>query len=414
LLTVARVALCLPQKSADALAINLVRCGHTRVGNCQSAFELATLLAAGQSDFAIVASEKRYLDAALISAADLAGVRITALFGSDADRRYAASLGLWETADASGGWPDLETVMLGAATFSLPTPTGVPPGHGASAGPGQVIAVWGPAGSPGRTTLAIALAAELASSGHSVVLADADTHTGSLALSLGILDDPPGFASACQLAGVGSLTFAELDRIAHRYESIHGGFRVLTGISHPSQWPELSAARVKDTIAVCREWADFVILDTGASLENNDETSTDLLCPRRNAATIAAIHEADLVLAIGSADPVGLSRFLRAHVELLKTPRTGRLTVAINRIRVSAVGVNAATRVRQTLERFGGIRLPWFIPDDPISLDAAVLSGRTLRDVAPRSSARLAIVGLVAEHVAPPAVPKRHGRSRVS
>jgi MinD-like ATPase involved in chromosome partitioning or flagellar assembly len=254
-----------------------------------------------------------------------------------------------------------------------------------------VLAIWGPAGSPGRTTLAIALAAELAAEGHTVAIADVDTHSGSVAPALGLLDEAPGFAAACRLAGADSLSQTELERIGQRYLSPRGSFWVLTGIGRPSRWPELSADRVVTAIKACREWVDFTVVDTGFSLENDEEISSDLFAPRRNAATISALREADHVIAIGSADPVGLSRFLRAHVDLVETIVTDRVTVVMNKIRASAIGLNASAQVRQTLQRFGGISSPVLVPYDRAALDAAILSGRTLCDVAPKSAARVAI-----------------------
>lgn len=274
-----------------------------------------------------------------------------------------------------------------------------------------MITVWGPAGAPGRTTLAISIAAELAAAGQRVVLADVDTYSGSIAPALGLLDEAPGFAAACRLAATSSLSIAELERIGERYSSPNGGFWVLTGIGRPSRWPELSADRVTEVIAHCRRWADFTVLDTSASLENDEEISSDLFAPRRNAATLAALRQADEVLAVGSADPVGLSRFLRAHVDLVEALETDRLTVVMNRIRSGAIGLSPAAQVRQSLQRFGGIDSPVLIPHDLAALDAAVLSGRTLLDAAPKSPARQAIRQLVTERFAPqPAITRKRKR----
>lgn len=276
-------------------------------------------------------------------------------------------------------------------------------------GTGTVIAVWGPAGAPGRTTLAINIAAEIAAAGHSVLLADVDTYSGSIAPSLGLLDEAPGFAAACRLAGADALTPAEVERIAHRYNSPRGAFRVLTGIGRPSRWPELSADRVGRSIAVLRRCADYVVLDTGFSLESDEEISSDLFAPRRNAATLAALESADRVVACGLADPVGLARFLRVWADLTDVITTHRVLVVINRVRSSAVGLGAGNQVVSALRRFGGIEAAALLPHDQSGLDAAVLTGRTLRDAAPRSPARAGIQAFVRDELlpAPDAAPAR-------
>jgi hypothetical protein len=138
---------------------------------------------------------------------------------------------------------------------------------------------------------------------------------------------------------------------------------VLTGIGRPSRWPELSATRVAATVELCRSWVEFTVIDTGFNLEHDEEISTDLFAPRRNAASITALREADRVVAVGSADPVGLSRFLRAHVDLVETVAEGRVIVAMNKVRASAIGLNPIGQVTQTLSRFGGIESA---RDDPV------------------------------------------------
>jgi MinD-like ATPase involved in chromosome partitioning or flagellar assembly len=401
-----RIALALPLDTEDRLSIDLVRHGHELVARCSAADELASTLLSTRAEFAVVAASSRYLNDRLLVEADAAGVRIVAMIASESDRRHAADLGLREIVALDAEWTEVEAVLLGGVVTT--------PAVGA-ARRGTVLAVWGPAGSPGRTTLAINLAAELAAAGYTVALADVDTHSGSVAPALGLLDEAPGFAAACRLAGAGSLDSVELERIGQRYLSSRGSFWVLTGIGRPNRWPELSAERVATTITACRDWVDYVVLDTAFSLENDEEISSDLFAPRRNAATIAALREADHVIAVGSADPVGLSRFLRAHVDLVETIVTSRVTVVMNKIRASAIGLGAAAQVKQTLRRFGGISSPVLVPHDQAALDAAILSGKTLFDVAAKSPVRMAIGQFVAERILPQPAPvaKRARRRRL-
>jgi MinD-like ATPase involved in chromosome partitioning or flagellar assembly len=389
---VARLALALPPELEAEFAEQAERHGHEVVARAASAAEAASLVVAVTPDALVVASEPRYLGSRVLAACDDSGVRVIALTAGDPDRRLAASLGLFETTDAAAGWPAVEHALRGA-----PRATPAP----AATCHGTVITVWGPAGAPGRTTLAIGVASELAALGHAVVLADVDTHGASVAPALGMLDEAPGFAAACRLAGSDALTHPELERIAQRYTSPLGGFRVLTGIGRPSRWPELSGERVAAVIAQCRTWADYTVLDVGASLENDEEISSDLFAPRRNAAAVTAVRDADRLVAVGSADPVGLSRFLRAYVDLEEVASTRDVTVVMNRVRASAIGMNPHGQVAQTLSRFGGIESPVLVPHDQAAFDGAVLSGRTLADSAPKSPARLAIRALVEGRIVP-------------
>jgi hypothetical protein len=245
------------------------------------------------------------------------------------------------------------------------------------------------------------------------VLADADSYGGSIAPALGMLDEAPGFAAACRLAASDSLTQNELERIADRYPSMQGAFRVLTGIGRPSRWTELSADRVTKTITACTRWADFVVVDVGFSLESDEEISSDLFAPRRNAATLAALRAAHRVVAVGLADPVGLSRFVRSHVDLLEVIEEIPCSVVINRVRGSAIGLNPHGQVAATLARFAGIHDATLLAEDRVALDTAVLTGRALRDSAPKSPVRTELIRLLETTIAPaPAAAFRPRRAR--
>lgn len=380
-----RVVLALPREWEQRLGLEAVRHGHEVVARCSNAAELQEAARTMRPHVVIARASSEVLTASVLSACDDAGVSVVALVDNDAGRRHAASIGLYETADYAITWRELEKLI---DSLARTTPATTPVS-------GSVIAVWGPAGAPGRTTVAIGIAAELAALGHTVALADVDTHAASVAPSLGILDEAPGFAAACRLAAIDSLTIQELERIAQRYDSPQGGFWVLTGIGRPSRWPELSQDRVSATIALCRTWVEYTVLDMSHSLESDEEIASDLFSPRRNAATIAAVRDADQIVAVGCADPVGLARFLHAHVELLDSISVPNVTVAINRVRASAIGLAPNAQVTRTLSRFAGIEDPVLIPSDIPAVDGAVLSGRTLIDSAPRSPARAALRELV-------------------
>lgn len=373
--------------------------GHEVVARAATSAELIGLLDATTPQIVVAACDPSVLSSGVLAACDARGIRVVAMLADEVGRNHATVLGIHETVAEPAGWAEIERLITGGRA-----PAAI------AGGRGTVIAVWGPAGSPGRSTLAMGIAAELASAGHSVVLGDVDTHAASIAPSLGLLDEAPGFAAACRLVGSNSLDHLELERIGQRYSSPHGSFWVLTGLGRPARWPELSADRVLGTIAACRSWVDYVVLDTGFSLENDEEISSDLFAPRRNAATLAVLRDADIVVAVGAADPVGLSRFLRSHVDLVEIITTPRLIVVANKVRAAAIGLNPSGQVQQTLARFGGIEDAVLVPHDQPALDAALLSGRTLAEVAAKSSARLAIQELVRQRILPVAAPVKKRR----
>jgi len=425
------VALALPLADEQRLVAEAGRHGHRVVARCSGADDLAAQLETARPELAVAAAAPQYLSSRVVAACDAIGVRLLVVAGSVQERRFAATLGVVDPVDAPFEWaarrtpagdPSFEAPALDAksrAALAAPAAaavgaavdeeTRVRPARGSATAPssddgqrprrGAVIAVWGPEGAPGRTSLAIALAAELADAQASrsadgaaiIALADADTHAAAVAPALGLLDEAPGFAAACRLAGSGALDRTQFERIAQQHRAGRGDIHVLTGLGRSSRWPELTADRVNGVLTAVRGWAEVTVVDVAASFEHDEELMTDLNAPRRHAATIEVLRSADLVVEVGAADPIGLSRFLRAHAELAELVEPDRLLTVINKLRSSAIGLNPAAQVRQTLVRFGGIEASVLVPWDPAAFDAALLSGRALLDAAPRSSARAAI-----------------------
>lgn len=408
------MVVCLPGTAERRIAREAERHGHRILVRAKNSEELLGAIGSGLADSVVVGASPDRLTARVLDVCDIAGVRIVALAATDAERRHTADLGLHEVLDAEADWEQIEGLLSSGIAPGLSVASEADSANPQQPRRGEVVAVWGPAGAPGRTTVAITVAAELAAAGFTVALADADTHSGAVAPSLGMLDEAPGFAAACRLASTQSLTTAELERVSERYASPHGSFWVLTGIGRSHRWPELSAERVAATLGVCRSWVDYTVVDTGFSIENDEEISSDVRAPQRNAATITALREADRVVAVGAGDPVGLSRFLRAHVDLLDLVEAERVETVINRLRSSVIGANPSGQVEQTLLRFGGIVPSALVPHDQLALDAATLTGKTLTDVAARSAPRVALRTFVTTRFLPePLVPgKRLRRSK--
>lgn len=355
------------------------------VADAMAGPEAAELLAElSRADLLVVEAGRATLTAELVRACDRFGVRIAPLCTRDDDRRLAGMFGLAAfDVDVSAG-------ELRAPPASVPDPE--------PAARGRVIAVWGTEGAPGRTTVAVELACELARDGRRVALVDADSHAPSLALATGLADEGPGFAAACRQAERGALTVAELARISTRL----GEVEVLTGLNRPGRWPELSDGRVRAALDTCRDWADDIVVDVAAPLERDEEIVSDLDGPRRNAATLATLGTADVIVAVVAADPVSVARFVRAHAELRAAVGATPVRVLVNKTRPGALGIDARGQVRRALERFAGVGEVWFVPWDGKAVDAALLAARPVAHTSPRSSLTAAVRRFVGETLAAP------------
>ena len=178
---------------------------------------------------------------------------------------------------------------------------------------GRVVAVWGPTGAPGRTTVATCLAVETAQLGMPTLLIDADVYGGVTASAFGLLDESPGLAGACRLAANGRLDMGSLTSLCW---SLGDDLRLLTGIARADRWPEVRPSAIPGVLGVAREMAPLTIVDCGFAIEADEEISFDTMAPRRNGATLAVLADADVLLAVGSCDPAGLERLIRGLAEL--------------------------------------------------------------------------------------------------
>lgn len=358
------------------------------------------------ADALIVPADPVLLRPALLAACDRAGLRILLLGDGDAAERLARRHGLHPALSSeSSAWQIVEALQ------SERRSTPVAPQEG------RLLAVWGPHGAPGRTSLAIELSAALAAREGRVALIDADAYAPAIALLLGLTDDGPGIAAACRRAELGSLDAPELSRLAVPLETNAGTVEVLAGLNRPTRWPELSAERLRATLLACRSWAAHTVIDVAPPLDADEELLSDLQVPRRNAATRTVLEEVDQVFAVTSADPLGIARFVRAHAEVRAHIGSTPMTVLVNRVRTGPLGIDARGQIRRALDRFSGITDVQFLPDDPRALDAALLHSRPVADVVPRAPFASAVRRLangVAAPSAADAVPLRRERRRSS
>jgi MinD-like ATPase involved in chromosome partitioning or flagellar assembly len=254
-----------------------------------------------------------------------------------------------------------------------------------SQGAGRLIAVWGPTGAPGRTTVAVNLASELAAKRVPTLLADADVYGGTVAQMLGMLDETSGLAAAARSASNGSLDMATLAKYARQ---VAPHLLVLTGLSRADRWTELRPAAIEAIWSTARELAPVTVVDIGFCIETDEEISFDSLAPRRNGATVATLEQADEVMIVGTADPVGLTRLIRAVHEVRAVVPSTNVRVVVNRLRSGALGGSPADAAAEALGQYAGIEPAALLPYDLSAVDAAISHGRSLAEAAKSSKLR--------------------------
>jgi Flp pilus assembly CpaE family ATPase len=413
-----------------AFVANLERspAGITVVRRCVDLPDLLSAAAAGTARAVLLSAELRRLDRDALSRLAAARVAVVGLIapGDDAAEHRLRQLGLEHVLPADAPAADIATAVTQALLehadpgayssplSALPDLDREPSAGGRpvsadfeapiEAGTGQLVAVWGPTGAPGRTTVAVGLATELARSGVHTLLADADVYGGVVAQVLGFLDEAPGLAAAVRLANNGQLDLAALAKVA---PVAAPELRVLTGISRAARWPELRPAALEQVWSLARSLAAVTVVDCGFALEQDEELSFDTAAPRRNGATLATLEQADVVLAVGAADPVGMQRLVRGLAELREAVPSAVPRVVLNQVRRSTVGGEPHAQLTEALSRYAGITVVEFVPYDRDALDLAVLEGRSLAEVAAESPARHALARIAAGLVGRPAPRER-------
>ncbi|WP_027861997.1 hypothetical protein [Marmoricola sp. URHB0036] len=354
-------------ESWEAAALRLLDGdGMVVLKRCVDLADLLASAATGQADVAVVSGDLGGLDADAVMQLLRDDVRCVAV-GGDADA--LARIGVVAVVAAAQLSDLSETVSSAGARALVVDPDPLPaPSPDPVTARGRVIAVHGPAGAPGRTTLAIGLAAEHAQRGHPSVLVDADPHGGAVAQHLGVLDEVSGLLAAARLVNAGSLDTESFAR-CRRVVSDH--FEVLTGLPRPDRWVEARPGVLDAVLDRAAEVGD-VVVDTGFSLEDDADLGRPL---SRNQLTLDAVAGADQVVVVGSAEPTGLARLARTLVEIRDS--TGApVTVVVNRMRDSlGWGRRDIVGMVEGYVRPTGVH---FLPEDRSTTDKALVGGRSV------------------------------------
>lgn len=381
--------------------------GVAVVGRCVDLAELLSAAATGTARAVLLSADLRGLDREAVSRLGSSAVAVIGLVDpgdAHAEGRFRR-LGAVRVLRSDVGAAEVARVVVevvaeglagqdpwfGDPAAALPVlgPPVRPPAP--ARGRGRVIAVWGPTGAPGRTSVAIGVADEAARLGVSTLLVDADPYGGTVAQTLGLLDEAAGLALACRAAAAGGLDTA---RLATESRQLRPGLRVLTGITRADRWPELRPGAVRAVLEQARHLSALTVVDCGFCLEQDEELSYDTSAPRRNGATLAALTAADTVLCVGAADPVGLHRLLQALDELRDAVPGVVPLVVVNRLRATVVPGVPRREVAAALDRWAGVEATAYLPAAPAVLDTAMRTGSTLAETAPASPLRTELAEL--------------------
>ena len=338
------------------------------------------VMALEQDSFDGVAVGLDFLSLRLVAACDATGVPLVVLIPSGRSSEQLSAFGISQSLPESAGWAQ----SASALGLSMKETEHEPIEKRSTVS--RVISVWGPTGAPGRTVIAVNVAAELALAGQKVLLIDADTYGGAIAGHLELFDEAPGFLAAARMAQQEVLDEVELARVSHCVAVGKTSMTVLSGTVSSRRWPEITPIRIRAALEHFRARFDAIVVDVGFNLEEDEEIVSDLVGPRRNQATLEMLRESDTVVAVAGSDVVGIARFIHALDSLREAAASAQILVVANRVRAER-GSNGGV-IKHTLSRFAGIDEVSLVSHDPAAFTTSLESALPLCLAAPKSPAR--------------------------
>ena len=236
------------------------------------------------------------------------------------------------------GWEDplqKETVQGGA---SMPLPGGA-----------RVIAVTSGKGGVGKTNLTVNLAIALGKKGKRVIIVDADLGTANVDVLLGTSSRNTLLSLAredVQLEDV-------LIRGPYGVSYISGG----SGMEHAGELTVMQRQMIFSKLAACDEWADIILVDTGAGVGRN---------------VLDFIMASDEVLLVITPEPTALTDGYAVLKSYRQLEATQPIRLVVNRVYDMVESTETASKLICTAERFLHMELKslGFVFDDASMMKA--------------------------------------------
>ncbi|MDO5025457.1 MAG: hypothetical protein Q4E03_02935 [Trueperella sp.] len=352
--------LCLPDQLDTAVLEQLAsaRAENLVARRCSDLAEILGAAAAALASLAIIDADLPGLDVTAVTRLREMGVAVAVVAGKRPVNEVRA---LGEVEVLSANPQEIIAKLKSAPAPSQPVAPAAPQPQGN----GKIVAVWGPAGSHGRSVIA----RDLAAIGGEVLLIDADTQAPSLSQLAGLAESSAIVALARQIEHGKSVT--EVFEKALQQPGWGGNF--LAGLNTGSRWRELPRPVLDRMWEPLRTCAPYCVVDLAGGWEKSSGQLD------RYAAANSIVEAADVVLHVAMATPVGLRRLLE-HLDTVVVSGAQQ-AILLNRYVPGALGPDLAAQLRTV---FAGVSLPIYLIPEERKLARAELAGQA----APKSKYR--------------------------
>lgn len=332
--------------------------GLELVIRCVDRVEALAAIRSRSVDVLVAVGVPEWFDFQAVEEARMEDVALLALAGDpiEVERLEVAGFRVLPSIDELHELPELlERDAAGARDASV-----------GGAGSGKLVAVWGAKGAPGRTTLAIELASALSGTDASTVLIDADLYGGDVVQRLGITEDLPGVVQLVREVARGEGRDPDWSSRLRRVWK--GGPKLVPGLVRAELWDEVSPFGWRELVKVVRRDFDHAMCDVGFCLEGRSAALED--GPARNEIARLTLTEADQIVAVVRADPIGIKSFVWAVREHQEFFGNDDVLIVANGVRR---GEEAETR--RLIRRYAGRHVFAAIPDLPGQFARSVWAG---------------------------------------
>jgi MinD-like ATPase involved in chromosome partitioning or flagellar assembly len=335
-----RVLVLAPDRPASAAVPGLEL--HT----CADLPDLLGRAGAGAADAALISPRVAGVDAVAVARLRALACPPLALVSAAGDVDLAHRIGLTDCIALPVDPQVLQSVLAQEA-----------PTAAANAGPrdGRVIAVWGPPGSPGRSTVVALLAVGAQRAGNSVAIIDADM----AAPQWGLLADGPitgsGLIVASRRAAAGRADVSDL------MQPLGPAISLLGFAPEPDRWVEVAPSGAAAVLDATASLADVVLVDLPADIRAAHPAYDIGWAHDAAAFPRAVLAAADEVVAVLAADPLGVHRFAAWWPMLLGQAEPDVLVA--NRVGMARGGRRPREQLEAVIGAIGSaapvVEVPW-------------------------------------------------------
>ncbi|QRV02470.1 hypothetical protein JTE88_01555 [Arcanobacterium phocisimile] len=380
------VLLCLPTQIDSAVIEMLAESGETHLIARRCA-DLAEVLAGARAriaTLAVISEDADFLDLTLISELrQYVGVAIVARPCAESGRSATSSTYSSRDLRAFGNVEILSPLPIeivarirAVQTIAEFSPHQLHNGNTSKENnEGSLVAVWGPEGSHGRSTL-IRDCAVLMAQKDQVRVVDGDVRSPSLAQFFDV-EESSGIIGVARMIDQGKKP--DIDAIFSELSAEFCGVELLAGMNTGQRWREISRP-VADRIwpVACADCA-LTMVDLAGGLDEHGERID------RWALSRSALERADIVIHVASATPIGLRRLIE-HWDSSREQGFAHEAIVLTGVRSTALGVSPMFHARDVLHTVGITDIPIFgVREERGRLDRVLLSGTATTRAYPKS-----------------------------